>query len=63
MLGVSPDYRVQIAWRLLEEKDGPMLRHGLQEMHGQALHLPRRPKDRPHREHLARRYEAFQQGV
>ncbi|WP_210769036.1 HNH endonuclease [Ruania alkalisoli] len=63
MLGVTPDYRVQIAWRLLEEKDGPMLRHGLQEMHGQTLHLPCRPRDRPHRDHLAYRYETFVRGV
>jgi len=59
MLGVTPDYEVRIAFRLLEEIDGPMLKHGLQEMHGRQLSLPRRRPDRPDRDHLAWRYERF----
>ncbi|HZL07371.1 MAG TPA: hypothetical protein VFE45_18480, partial [Coriobacteriia bacterium] len=34
MRGVSPDYRVSINREVLAEVDGPMLRRGLQEMHG-----------------------------
>jgi putative restriction endonuclease len=59
MLAVTPDYQVRIALDLLEEIDGPMLKHGLQEMHGRALSLPRRRVDRPDREHLAWRFELF----
>ncbi len=63
MLGVTPDYEIQIAVDLLNEIDGPMLKHGLQEMHGKALHLPSKRADRPDREHLAWRYEAFRAKV
>ena len=59
MLGVSPDYRVAINRDLLEEVDGPMLKHGLQEMHGRLLTLPERRGDRPDRERLAWRWERF----
>ncbi|QAY69632.1 HNH endonuclease [Xylanimonas protaetiae] len=59
MLGVTPDYEVRIAVDLLNEIDGPMLRHGLQEMHGRTLHLPRRVSDRPDPGHLAWRFAAF----
>ncbi len=61
MLGISPDYRVQIALDLLAETDGPMLRHGLQEMHGRSLHLPARRGDAPDRERLAWRFAQFKQ--
>lgn len=61
MLGISPDYRVQIALDLLAETDGPMLRHGLQEMHGRSLHLPARRGDAPSRERLAWRFAQFEQ--
>jgi putative restriction endonuclease len=59
MLGVTPDYEVRIALGLLAEIDGPMLKHGLQEMHGTQLSVPDRAKDRPSREHLAWRFERF----
>ncbi len=62
MLGISPDYVVHIDRDLLEEVDGPMLRHGLQEMHGRTLTVPRRAQDRPARELLAARWEAFVRG-
>lgn len=58
-LGVSPDYQVQIAQRLLDETDGPMLKHGLQEMHGRQLALPERRKDRPARDLLDLRHRRF----
>ncbi|MCF4120402.1 HNH endonuclease [Antribacter sp. KLBMP9083] len=59
MLGVTPDYVVRIAHDLLEEIDGPMLKHGLQEMHGRQIQLPKRRADHPGRELLAWRYEQF----
>ena len=36
ILGIRPDYVVEIHHRLLDEIDGPMLRHGLQKHHGTA---------------------------
>ena len=59
MLGVSPDYRVSINREVLAEVDGPMLKHGLQEMHGRTIRLPARQADRPDREMLAWRWERF----
>ncbi len=59
MLGVTPDGEVRIALDLLEEIDGPMLKHGLQAMHGHRITLPRRRTDRPDRQLLAWRYEQF----
>lgn len=59
LLGVSPDYVVHLDRDLLDEVDGPMLRHGLQEMHGRELTVPRRTADRPSRELLAWRWERF----
>lgn len=60
LMGITPDYRIRIARHLMKEVDGPMLRHGLQEMHGSALLLPHRARDKPDRELLARRYADFE---
>lgn len=62
LLGITPGYRVEIDQSLLDEVDGPMLRHGLQEMHGLTIQLPNRPVEHPDRERLAARYELFQAG-
>lgn len=59
MLGVDPDYRVAINREVLEEIDGPMLKHGIQAMHGRTIELPARRADRPDRDLLAWRWERF----
>ena len=59
MLGISPDCQVQVNRELLEEVDGPMLLHGIQEMHGRTITMPRRRRDRPDRDALAWRWERF----
>lgn len=59
LLGITPDYEVRIDKDLLEEVDGPMLRHGLQEMHGRSLTLPPRHTDRPSKDRLAHKFAAF----
>ncbi len=61
LLGVSPDYTVHIDRELLHETDGPMLRHGLQEMHGRVLLLPERRLERPDQDRLATRWAGFGQ--
>jgi len=60
ILGITPDYRVQINAEVLHEVDGPMLRHGIQEFHGkQLMVLPERRTQRPDRLLLETRYQAF----
>lgn len=60
IIGIRPDYVVQVSQPLLDEVDGPMLRHGLQAFHDRRLReLPRRRADRPDGERLEERYEEF----
>jgi len=59
LLGIRPDHIVEIRSDVLLESDGPMLRHGLQEHHGQSLVLPRRSADSPDVELLEIRYDQF----
>ncbi len=59
LLGIDPDGVVHIHARLLDEIDGPMLTNGLQHFHGARMLHPARTEDRPDRERLALRFEAF----
>jgi putative restriction endonuclease len=59
IIGIRPDYVVEVHPRVLAESDGPMLRHGLQGLHNSPLALPRRPDDYPDSGRLADRYERF----
>ncbi|MDL9978530.1 HNH endonuclease [Microbacterium sp. ASV49] len=59
LLGISPDYEVRIDRDLLDEIDGPMLRHGLQDMHGRHIRLPANRNARPDRELLSERFAQF----
>lgn len=59
IVGVRPDLGVEVRADILAEIDGPMLRHGLQEMDGGRLIVPRSRYDRPDGERLAERYDAF----
>lgn len=59
LLGVRPDLRVEVSPRVMEEEDGPMLRHGLQGVHEQPLSVPRADALRPSRDAVAWRYERF----
>ncbi|NKY35334.1 restriction endonuclease [Nocardia speluncae] len=58
-LGISPDFEVKINKDLLEEKDGPMLEHGIQAMHDRPLVIPAKPTDHPSRSRLDERYTEF----
>lgn len=62
LMGISPDYVVHVNTDLLAEVDGPMLRHGLQEMHGRSLITPARRRDRPDPERLEQRFARFRAG-
>jgi predicted restriction endonuclease len=59
IIGVDPATRVHVREDILREKDGPMLRHGLQEVDGARLILPRDGELRPNPEFLAERFERF----
>lgn len=59
LMGISPDHEVRINAELLDEVDGPMLRHGLQEMHGSVITLPKLRAERPSRDALAARFAEF----
>jgi putative restriction endonuclease len=59
LLGIHPDYRVVINENLLYETDGPMLKYGLQDMHGASLSVPRQEASKPEKQRLAVRYEEF----
>jgi putative restriction endonuclease len=59
LVGVSPDYEVHVAKRLLEDEDGPML-DVLKGFEGTTLVLPRRQAWHPDPERLALRFERFQ---
>ncbi|MCC4283175.1 HNH endonuclease [Marinobacter salarius] len=61
ILGIRPDYVVEIRKDILEEIDGPMLRFGLQQMHGQKIIIPRRADFRPDKIALEGRYQAFRE--
>lgn len=57
ILGISPDYRIAIRADVLEETDGPMLVHGLQETHHRQIRVPGSERLRPSRDYLAERFE------
>ncbi len=59
LIGVRPNLVVEVVQRLLDDTDGPMLRHGLQEMAGTRLLLPHERIAQPDPERLELRYEQF----
>jgi putative restriction endonuclease len=59
LIGVRPDLVVDVRPELLLESDGPMLRHGLQEMSGVRLTVPTSRVARPDPDRLEIRYERF----
>jgi putative restriction endonuclease len=59
ILGIRPDLVVDIQGKILKEVDGPMLLHGLQEMKGVRLTVPRGRALQPDPNRLEERYEDF----
>jgi len=58
-LGIDPDGIIHIRADLLAESDGPMLQHGLKDMHRGRISIPRRSSDRPNQDALADRFAQF----
>ncbi len=59
ILGVRPDLTVHIRQDVLDEIDGPMLRHGLQGMHNQPVKPPAKQDAKPDSDRLEERYAEF----
>lgn len=59
ILGVTPDLVIKVRQDILEEVDGPMLRHGIQAMADVRLTVPRQRAAQPDRENLDQRYQEF----
>jgi putative restriction endonuclease len=59
IVGIRPDLVVEVQPSVLLESDGPMLKHGLQEMNGARIAVPRSRRLQPDRERLGERYERF----
>ncbi len=59
IIGITPDYIIKVRDDVLDEHDGPMLRHGLQELHDQKIILPHHKSDWPDRERLEVRWGEF----
>jgi putative restriction endonuclease len=58
LVGVSPEYEVYVAKRLLEDDDGPMLEL-LKAFHGERLIVPSNRTLQPDRQRLAIRFDRF----
>lgn len=59
IIGVTPDYILQVREDILEEEDGPVLQHGLKGLHKSKLILPSSKSHYPSREALEWRYSRF----
>ena len=62
LVGVSPEYRVQVSRRLLEDDDGPMLEL-LKGAHARPIELPTRRTWYPDRDRLAVRFARFEEAT
>ena len=49
--------------QVLEEEDGPMLKHGLQGLHGQKIIVPRRKEWRPGQDLSEARYPQYTEAM
>lgn len=63
IIGVTPDFRIKVREEILHETDGPMLKHGIQELQDQKIILPHDKKLWPDRERLSIRYNKFKDAV
>jgi putative restriction endonuclease len=59
VIGIRRDLVIEVRRDVLEERDGPMLRYGLQEIEGQRLLVPSSAAQRPREEFLDERYALF----
>jgi len=61
VMGITPDFQVQVRRDIMLENDGPMLKNGIQAMHGTLISTPKSTQLKPDRDALAWRFERFLQ--
>jgi putative restriction endonuclease len=59
IIGITPDYQIEIRKDILDESDGPMLQHGLKGLHNSKIYLPRHKTEYPNKNFLDIRYQRF----
>lgn len=59
LIGIRPDLKIEVAQDVLREIDGPMLQHGLKDISGRRISVPRSTTKRPNAERLEWKYERF----
>jgi putative restriction endonuclease len=61
IIGISPNYGIRVRESVLETFDGPTLQYAIKAMDGEQLRkVPQAPSERPDRDLLAERFEAFE---
>jgi putative restriction endonuclease len=63
VIGIRADYIVEVRKDVLKERDGPMLRHGLQGLDRTQLVVPTRAEHKPNPAFLEERFELFRKAV
>ncbi|MBT6051797.1 MAG: HNH endonuclease [Candidatus Scalindua sp.] len=63
ILGINPDYVIEVRGDVLKEKDGPMLQHGLKDLHKSKIILPSSQNLWPNRELIDKRYQKFRKAI
>jgi putative restriction endonuclease len=58
-IGINPDYVIKVRTDLLNEIDGPMLKHGIQSLNDSRLILPDDKRNWPDKERLEERFSIF----
>ncbi len=63
ILGINPDYVIEVREDVLKEKDGPMLQHGLKDLHKSKIILPTSQDLWPKKELIDIRYQKFKEAI
>lgn len=63
LVGIDSEYTIHVRDDVLLESDGPMLLHGLQELHHKKMIVPSRHNDRPDPNRLELRFKEFRKAV
>ena len=63
ILGISPDFIIEIRKDILDEEDGPMLQHGLKGLHLSRIVLPKSHTYWPDQELLEIRHQKFKKAI
>jgi len=59
IIGITPDYIIEVRQDILDEEDGPMLQHGLKDLNQSKIILPKNQASWPNQDALDERYQRF----